>query len=734
MASYQAGVLTIRPDGTTGPLPARFLVDVGSSDDDPGSVKRYRGYVAKAQPGLFQSRSPYDFVTRYCGPEIFAQRVTADRRTPHVSPMPFSRTTTDLTGPAARRFMATFPKGVQLVPDQSMTGDLARELEGLTDAGLGRETYEDHSRGFLPHMAAQHQTYNELHRVHETEEIFYEGDQTGALRTGPLAMANRTIKYLTPGLVIWSHANQGQNIVSDLQTWSNALWTAGTTGTGALLEAKRLDGLTSKHVRAGWALIRDSLTPCRLVIEEVDVAEGGKRYISKVVNEERTLDVHHSVRKAWLQVRVGGVGIRTDCDKAFLQCHASQRRYAIVHNWDVTQLMELVKKDQVRLSHAVERDVGAHQSAFTFMTALVVLALKEWEVPEGGFLGSMRGALTARVAEQGGAAGQGGAAEQGGVSEQGGALGENQGGADSQGSLELPEHSDAPRSSDSPGSSDAGPSDPPLSSDAGPSDLWHRRAARNPGKPAVLKQVHTGMVPQPMPRFQSLCPDINGGLSLSLSRVADQPGALVVCQQIGLGFTWKVFDGVLAVAPRPSRKRRSNESIMTSSSGPSPRTPHFGTPTEQVAVAVKVFDLADKMVDVIQDDPNRMEQLEAMAMLEVTMYTGKLRALQGSVVPRCFGAWRDTHGRIFLLLEKLRPLQAEQLSDLPQSMKTQVYDLFRQVHAAGVCVGEVDVRHVMAVSDTQELRLIDFDRSSSGEAARIEDEMRVVQRELGWEL
>ena len=76
----------------------------------------------------------------------------------------------------------------------------------------------------------------------------------------------------------------------------------------------------------------------------------------------------------------------TDSFQMFCQCHESRRRYGIIHNWNNTQLAYLAEQDTLNISHLIARNAGADADAFTFMSALIVLALKEWDVSETCFL------------------------------------------------------------------------------------------------------------------------------------------------------------------------------------------------------------------------------------------------------------------------------------------------------------------------------------------------------------
>ena len=70
----------------------------------------------------------------------------------------------------------------------------------------------------------------------------------------------------------------------------------------------------------------------------------------------------------------------------FCQCHESRRRYGIIHNWNNTQLAYLAEQDTLNLSDLIARNAGADENGFTFMSALIVLALKEWDVSETCYL------------------------------------------------------------------------------------------------------------------------------------------------------------------------------------------------------------------------------------------------------------------------------------------------------------------------------------------------------------
>lgn len=163
------------------------------------------------------------------------------------------------------RFRSEFPDGVELAIDVDMIRDLNADLRGsLSDVArrdISRLSEPDEEGGegsikheIASHLAEQVQALAQDRLVHSQEEISYEEDQTGALRTGSIYMANKLLSFrhtfnpsvfssssqpappqppssqLYPDVdlgservgpqVLWAHAARGERrIESDLQSW-----------------------------------------------------------------------------------------------------------------------------------------------------------------------------------------------------------------------------------------------------------------------------------------------------------------------------------------------------------------------------------------------------------------------------------------------------------------------------------------------------------------------------------
>ena len=237
-------IVSVRHHVSDSPLPPRFIVHMMSGEagdvlalESPAHSNRpagpppllpvYLGPELSSPSQLFYyPQTPAEFIHRYCSPLLLSSRLLAGPSAVTLSPFPSSRSSTNLTLAVAKRFLSYFPDGVEIKVDRDILDGLQKDLTTLEEQHS--DAAKPLSPGYGTFIADQTQTYTEMHKIHEVEEIFTENDQTGALRCGPLAMANATMNYLfsSMGRIMWSHASKEENVQSDLQTWDES---SGTT-------------------------------------------------------------------------------------------------------------------------------------------------------------------------------------------------------------------------------------------------------------------------------------------------------------------------------------------------------------------------------------------------------------------------------------------------------------------------------------------------------------------------
>ncbi|KAL1413050.1 hypothetical protein Q8F55_000799 [Vanrija albida] len=161
-------------------------------------------------------------------------------------------------------------------------------------------------------------------------------------------------------------------------------------------------------------------------------------------------------------------------------------------------------------------------------------------------------------------------------------------------------------------------------------------------------------------------------------------------------------------------------------------------------------DLVAKVV-ILSDFPaadTRRERGQAAVRAEVhneaAMFCGPLQPLQGSLVPQFHGLYEGYFGAnrtgiLIMLLEDVGEPVAMRSADVDPDTALQIVALFKKLHAAGVCHGDVRAPHV-CVSPTGTLRLVDFEGAWSVDACRpteridLDDELRSVYNEFGLEV
>ena len=245
-------ILSIRHHETTQstPLPSRFIVDMtdpseGPAQADPRSkLPVFRGIrLPNPDPPMFFPSTPYQVMSRYCSPPLLTEelRTSGLAATHSSSPTTSNKTSTDLTYAVAKNFRDQFPHGFKLQLDLDMIMDLNSDLEDMLDPivahqSVGRSSESGIANPVPVYVAQQIQTITEERRYHAYVEIL-EDDQTGAVCTGPLVIANSTLRLQSlfkegvlptnslqrPGyektFTRWSHADRGQEVMTDLQSW-----------------------------------------------------------------------------------------------------------------------------------------------------------------------------------------------------------------------------------------------------------------------------------------------------------------------------------------------------------------------------------------------------------------------------------------------------------------------------------------------------------------------------------
>ncbi|KAJ7484321.1 hypothetical protein FB451DRAFT_1554878 [Mycena latifolia] len=101
------------------------------------------------------------------------------------------------------------------------------------------------------------------------------------------------------------------------------------------------------------------------------------------------------------------------------------------------------------------------------------------------------------------------------------------------------------------------------------------------------------------------------------------------------------------------------------------------------------------------------------AWREAALYEGQLATLQGTVVPRFYGAYhKTTDDHVVLLMEYVgRRLSAERWGEVPPAVRAAAEEQLAKVAAAGVFHGDFEPRNI-CIADAGDIRIIDFSHSN----------------------
>jgi len=232
-----------------------------------------------------------------------------------------------------------------------------------------------------------------------------------------------------------------------------------------------------------------------------------------------------------------------------------------------------------------------------------------------------------------------------------------------------------------------------------------------PSRCPVLSVVLSGQVPQRIPK----------------QRLVFELDRFVSC-----GRLWDVFEGTL-------RGRATGEDKPSSSSAPLPDS--TGIP---VVLKLAVWDHdtgADRGFVWPREDHYAYTHEEKMehAWNEARLFDGPLKPLQGSVVPRCYGAYKaeiDTGGTVFgIILEYLgKSPPQEYISLLHGRHQKEVVRLYSALHKQQIVHGDIEVRHLRTAYPFDpvpygkefDLRLIDFEGAKVGSREEVDEEFKEV--------
>ncbi|KAJ6606293.1 hypothetical protein DFH09DRAFT_1119755 [Mycena vulgaris] len=113
------------------------------------------------------------------------------------------------------------------------------------------------------------------------------------------------------------------------------------------------------------------------------------------------------------------------------------------------------------------------------------------------------------------------------------------------------------------------------------------------------------------------------------------------------------------------------------------------------------------------DPANEASQNGKSAWREAALYEGPLTALQGTVVPRFYGAYhKTTDDNIVLLMEYVgRQLSAKTWGEVAPDVLVAAEEQLLKVAAAGVFHGDFEPRNV-CITDAGDIKIIDFSHSN----------------------